>query len=116
LTAERTTYINRRGLKTVQETTGISRDANSRDARTVETTLKEGMFHSRDAINTRDSNNSRDTRNVGGNNCSRKNINSSGHGGNSRDFSPSRISWDVDSSKNNNSSRHVSNSRDHYNN
>ncbi len=33
---------------------------------------------------------------------------------NSRDFSHSRYSWDVNSSKNNNSCRVTSNSRDHY--
>jgi hypothetical protein len=98
----------------------------------VETTLSEGMFHSRDA------NNSRDARNVGNNN-SRKYGNScariyrpsfcenkpktfvfshrkrafsacfgenwvykfghSSHGANSRDFSHSGSSWDVNSSK-----------------
>jgi hypothetical protein len=50
----------------------------------VETTLKEGMFHSRDAINSRNANNSRDAnksrdaRNIG-NSSRKKYINSSSH-------------------------------------
>jgi hypothetical protein len=56
------------------------------------TMLTDGMFHSWDASNRRDANNSRTTRNVG-NNSSRKDVNSSSHGGNSRDFSHRRSSW-----------------------
>jgi hypothetical protein len=67
----------------------------------VETTLSEGIFHSRDA------NKSRDARNVGNNSSRkyRKYFNSSSHGGKSRDFSHSGSFWDVNSSKNNSSSR-----------
>ncbi len=52
-----------------------------------------------------------DTRNAG-NSSRRKDVNSSRDGGNSRDFSQSRYSWDVNSSKNS-SSMLASNSRDH---
>jgi hypothetical protein len=77
-----------------------------------ETALIEGMFTtcSKDA-----NNKSWDVRNVGNKHSSRKDINSSKDGGNSRDFNQRRDSLEVNSSKNNNNVRDASNSKDPYN-